>query len=348
MGVTKDYCNYKLTGVMCTDHSYASGSGVYSLLDRAYIEEYIDNSGVDGSLLPTIFESSDIIGVVNREASMECGLPEGVKVVCGGVDNSCMALGAGGYRNGHIYTSLGSSAWIALSSDTPILNIKTRPYVFSHVIPGMYASATCIFSAGLSLNWVVDMLLSGVDKSERYKVLNKMVQQSPRCSKGLIFNPSLMGGSMLEESANISGGFVGLSLWHTSSDMLRATMEGIALNLKVALDELVNSSSSVDSMLIVGGGAKSSVWLQIFADCYKLSCIKSQIDQECAALGAAALAAVATGVWSDFSVIDAHHGSERIFNANCEAVLEYEKQLEKFKRVAHYLSDFGDFKNENR
>ena len=43
-----------------------------------------------------------------------CGLRAGTKVICGGVDNSCMALGTTGIGNGRVYTSLGSSAWIAV------------------------------------------------------------------------------------------------------------------------------------------------------------------------------------------------------------------------------------------
>lgn len=94
---------------------------------------------------PEIIPSDGIVGEITREASEATGLPVGVKVVCGGVDNSCMALGAKGTAEGRMYTSLGSSAWIALVSAHPVLDFTYKPYVFAHVIKGMYASATCIF-----------------------------------------------------------------------------------------------------------------------------------------------------------------------------------------------------------
>ena len=86
------------------------------------------------------------------------GLGNGVKVVCGGVDNSCMALGAKNICDGRVYTSLGSSAWIAVSAEKPVLDKKYKPFVFAHVMPNMFTSAVSIFSAGTSFTWVKDNL----------------------------------------------------------------------------------------------------------------------------------------------------------------------------------------------
>lgn len=340
---TKDYCNFLFTGNMATDYSYASGSGVYSLKNWEYSEKYISASGISRDILPDIVDSSAVVGNVSPKASEQTGLPTTVKVICGGVDNSCMALGAGGIYDGAVYTSLGSSAWIALSSSEPVINFKTKPYVFAHAIKGMYASATSIFSAGTSLKWVIDNLcaeltLSGVDT---YKELNERAAKSPVGANALFFNPSLAGGSMLEESSDICGAFAGLSLSHTKNDVLRATMEGIALNLRIALDELRNSGSDTDEMLIVGGGSKSPFWMQMFADVYDIPTVKTSVDQEAASLGAAALAAYGVGLWSDFSLIAEQHRREVVYTPDSERRLTYNSILDKFKRLSHYMAEFG-------
>ena len=88
-------------------------------------------------------------------------------VVCGGVDNSCMALGARGIANNRVYLSLGSSAWIAVIADKPILDFQYKPFVFAHVIPGMYASATSIFAAGTSMRWARENLCPDLVEAER-------------------------------------------------------------------------------------------------------------------------------------------------------------------------------------
>ncbi len=161
---TKDYINYRLTGVMKTDHSYASGSGIYDLIGQAYSPAFIEASNLPREIWPDIVPSTDILGTLTPEAAAELGLDARVKVVCGGVDNSCMALGAKNTRDGRVYTSLGSSAWIAVSSNKPVLDKRYKPYVFAHVIPNMYTSAVSIFSAGTTYNWVKDILCADMVK----------------------------------------------------------------------------------------------------------------------------------------------------------------------------------------
>ncbi len=335
---TKDFCNFLFTGNVSTDHSYASGSGVYSLVNRAYCADYIAASGVDAAILPDIVESTAVVGTLSKWAAEQTGLPESVKVISGGVDNSCMALGAGGFKEGHLYTSLGSSAWIALSSTKPVLNFKTKPYVFAHVVEGMYASATCIFSAGTSLNWVLDNVFSELSGDDRFEHMARMAADSAIGANGVIFNPSLSGGSMLEESPNICGAFAGLTLAHNKCDLIRATLEGVALNLRVALDELLAEGVEADSMLMVGGGAKSPYWMELFANIYGISCVKSSIDQQCASLGAAALAAVGAGLWSDFENISTQHHVESTICPTKEVKEAYDEVVVRFKRLSHLLS----------
>ena len=116
---TKDYINYRLTGRIVTDYSYASGSGVYDLVKWGYSEELIAASGLSTEYFPGIVPSSEVIGALTKEASEALGLPETVKVVAGGVDNSCMALGARNIKDGRIYNSQGSSSWIAVTGKAP-------------------------------------------------------------------------------------------------------------------------------------------------------------------------------------------------------------------------------------
>lgn len=344
---TKDYCNYRLTGKLCTDYSYASGSGVFNLEDWSYCKEYIRASGLDSSLFPDIIASDAIVGTLTPEACAQTGLPATVKVICGGVDNSCMALGARGIETGRVYTSLGSSAWIALISDEPVLDFARKPYVFAHVIKGMYASATCIFSAGTSFKWVANLLCSDLAEVEKhggesiYAAIDRLISESPSGARGVLFNPSLAGGSMLEPSPSINGAFTGLRLSHTRADLLRATQEGIALNLKIALDLLLEYYPHVSDMLFVGGGAKSKGWLQLFADIYGLEVLKSNIDQEAASLGAAALALKGMGVWKDFSPIDDLHLHMEVFLPDSEKEQLYADKLSLFRELSRMLPEFS-------
>ena len=78
-------------------------------------------------------------------------------------------LGSQKHTDGRVYTSLGSSAWIAVSSDQPVLEKKYKPFVFAHVIPQMFTSAVSIFSAGTSFAWVKDNLCNELTKKQKQK-----------------------------------------------------------------------------------------------------------------------------------------------------------------------------------
>ncbi len=316
---TKDYCNFKFTGKIATDHSYASGCGAYNLKTRSYDDEILSASGLEKNPFAEIVASDCVIGNISQEASRETGLGVHTKVVCGGVDNSCMALGSMGTCEGRVYTSLGSSAWIALTSVSPVLDFKYKPYVFAHLIENMYVSSTCIFSAGTSLEWVRKMLCPDLD----YKTFDELAATSPLGANGVLFNPSLAGGSMIEKSPDICGSFTGLKLSTTREDMLRATLEGIALNLNFALEVLRGVGAGIDKMLLTGGGAKSAFWSRIFADVYNLDILKTSITQEAASLGAAALAMKALGSLSRYEDLDKLHIVEVCASPDKKSVAEY-------------------------
>lgn len=345
---TKDYVNCRLTGRIATDFSYASGTGVYDLLQWDYAADLIGHSGLSAEIFPAILPSTEVLGELTPAAATELGLPRTVKVVCGGVDNSCMALGAGNIAEGRVYNSLGSSSWIAACSARPLLDPRARPYVFTHVLPGLFTSATSIFSAGTSLRWVRDTLCqnlvaeAGQRNVDVYDHMIDVALESPVGARKLLFNPSLAGGNCLDASPNLRGAFMGLDLGHTQADVIRATLEGIALGLRVALDELRRLTTLAPRMLVVGGGSRNRHWRQIYADVYGMEIVKTVIDQQAAALGAAALAAVGSGLWQDFTRIDAIHRIEDVSRPNPAQRGFYEALLPVFIEAGKGQARLGD------
>lgn len=345
---TKDYINYRMTGRLCTDPSYASGCGVWDLKKWEYSQELIEAMGLNPDLFPEVIPSTGIVGTILPEIAQEMGLSEKMKVVSGGVDNSCMALGAMAYKEGRVYNSLGSSSWIAVSSQEPVLDVKLAPYVFTHVVPGYFASALCVNAGGTAFRWMRDALCQEfMEEAERtgedvYDLMTAEAAKAPLGSNGLMFNPSLGGGIPMDKSLNLRGSFVGLDLIHTRADIIRASMEGITMGLRRCLDALKQCTPIGDEMLLVGGGSKSAFWRQIYADIYKTTALKSNIDQQAAALGAAACAAVGTGIWENFDKIDELHHIEERVEPIPEHVAVYDKQMKVFNQVTDLLCDIGD------
>jgi xylulokinase len=306
---TKDYVNYRLTGRLVTDPSYASGSGAYDLHRGDYCDEILAAAGLHRGRFPPIVASTDTVGEVLPEVAASLGLPPGVRVIAGGVDNSCMALGAGTYREGDAYCSMGSSSWLTVSASKPLIEHTVVPYVFQHVVPGMFISATSIFSSGTSIKWVVDTLLGDAraqasrDGRDGVQALIELAASAPSGARGLLFVPTLGGGTSFEGGPEVRGAFVGVDLQHGAADVARATLEGVAMALAMALDALRRLTDVRAEITIVGGGAKNALLRQILADYFRCTIAKTSVDQQTGALGAAALAFVGTGQWRDFSAV---------------------------------------------
>ena len=343
---SKDYINFRMTGAMATDFSYASGSGVWDLANWRYSAELIAASGLDAGIFPEAVASSDVVGELTATAAEQLGLPAGIKVVAGGVDNSCMALGARAFRDGDVYNSMGSSSWIAVTDSKPLLDVASRPYVFAHVAEGKFTSALGVFSTGSSFRWLREQLCTNLDADagdgSTYEVMLGRASQSSLGAGGCMFLPHLAGGSSLESSQNIRGAFVHIDLGTTQADMCRAAIEGIAMAQAVALRRLEAMAPLSDEMLAVGGGSQSDLWMQIYADLYGKRMLRSQVGQQAAALGAAAAAFVGIGAWPDYSPIADAHTITDVKTPIAANATAYEKRLAVFEKLNVCLADVGD------
>jgi xylulokinase len=175
-----------------------------------------------------------------------------------------------------------------------------------------------------------------------YDLMTELAATSPVGAKKLLFLPSLAGGSSLDASPNVRGAYLGLDLGHTQADVIRAALEGIALNLRMVLDALRRLGDVGREMVVVGGGSTSAVWRQIFADAFDMTILKTNVGQEAGSLGAAAVAAVACGLWKDFSPIDTIHRLEDRTEPNPDAVDVYERLLPVFQHGSLDQALLGD------
>ncbi|MBI1879286.1 MAG: xylulokinase, partial [Chloroflexi bacterium] len=93
---------------------------------------------------------------------------------------------------------------------------------------------------------------------------------------------------------------VGLSSYHTRGHLARAVMEGVAMALRQTLDLSLGLGGQVERIIAAGGGAESDVWRQIQSDVFGLTLRRSLLAEQ-ASVGAALLAGVGAGVYSDLA-----------------------------------------------
>jgi len=287
-----------LTGVFATDYSDASGTQLFNLERRCWDEDLLQRWGLAPELFPEVHPATHVIGRLTRSAAAASGLIEGTPVVVGGGDGACAAVGAGSVREGDAYTYIGSSAWIALTTQHPILDPQQRTFTFAHLDPNRYMPIGTMQSAGGARDWALKMVQASDEQAEA------LVASVPAGSGGLLFLPYLLGERSPHWNPRARGAFVGLSITHGRGHLVRAVLEGVAMNLKLILDLLLDQGVKVSSMRLIGGGARSAVWRQILADVYQRPLLRPGLETEATALGAAVAGGIGVGVFKDFSVVD--------------------------------------------
>lgn len=294
--MAKDYVALKLTGELVTDPSDASGSNLFDLVRRAWCDDFLDELELDRARLPRISASTEVIGYVTRAASEETGLAVGTPVVIGGGDGACATIGAGAVDIGDAYCVLGTSSWIAFSSSQPLLDPAQRTFTFHHVMPMRYIPMGTMQSAGSARAWLVRAVGEQSDDA--------IAQVEPGCG-GLLFLPYLIGERSPWWNPNARAAFVGLTMNHGPTEMMRAVLEGVAFNLKIIFDAL-SAHAPLHALRLIGGGARNAIWPQILADVLGVPLDIPNLTAEATSWGAAVVGGVGAGLYDSWAIARKH------------------------------------------
>lgn len=286
----KDYIAYKLTGYIGTDVSDASGTGFFDVKNRVFNNELLSLCGISPELFAVPHESSDIIGSVTDIASELTGIPANTPVCAGGGDAvlSTVAMGAADGKSAAVM--LGTSG--VVSAHVPEFTENTGAAVqFSRAcIRGMYQVMGVTLSAAGSYKWFCENF-----ENSDYKHADSLAEGSPCGAGGVIFLPYLSGERCPVNDPNARGCFVGLTANTEKGDFARAVLEGVAFSLRQTYDR-VSSGNPAERVILAGGGSKSRLWRQIFADIFALPVVTLDGAGEGSGFGAAVVAGIGCGM----------------------------------------------------
>ena len=158
----KDYINYILTGVHCTDYSDASGMLLLDVAHKSWSKEMLELCHITESQMPKLFESYEAVGTLKPEIAKQLGLPEGVKVCAGAGDNAAAAVGTGTVGEGACNISLGTSGTVFISSERFGVDPNNALHAFAHA-DGHYHLMGCMLSAASCNKWLMDDIFQTKD-----------------------------------------------------------------------------------------------------------------------------------------------------------------------------------------
>lgn len=282
----KDYINYVLTGVHACDYSDASGMLLLDVKNKCWSEEMLGICGITKDVLPSLYESYEVIGKVKEEF----GLPEAV-VVAGAGDNAAAAVGTGTVGNGKCNISLGTSGTVFISSDSFSVDPMNALHSFCHA-DGNYHLMGCMLSAASCNKWLAEEIL----KEKDFALLQKEINEEKLGKNSVYFLPYLMGERSPINDTDARGVFLGMTLDTGREDMVLSVLEGVSFAIRDSFEVAKSSGIGITESFLVGGGAKSPLWRKILANVLgiRLHILKTEQGP---GFGAVILAMVGTGLY---------------------------------------------------
>jgi len=340
----KDWIRFCLTGEVASEHSDV-GYMPYDIRKAKYSEELLELCGIEKHrrLFPTILKSDELAGYLLPHVAEEVGLRAGIPVVAGLADIVSSSLGAGAFRPGQVCSIAGTS----LLNNFIVAKPSFEPFgvgVQTSTVGGVWVRSLANTSGTINLEWFLDQFCASGQETQNavdqsiFEWAEQVAGEVPIGSRGVIYHPYLNTAGVISPFLNPAARahFFGISIETTRADMLRAVYEGTALSM---LDCYAHMPFEVEEWYISGGGNRSALWCQMFADCTGQTMLVPA-GEELGARGAALLAGIACGVYEDLEeAMKRVIRIERRHEPNPEATEKYQKLYRLYKRIYEHLMD---------
>lgn len=288
----EDYLRWRLTGRIATHASLLTSTGYLDIRTGDYWTAALSLAGVPESHLPPILPSGAPAGQLTAQAALRLGLPSGIPVYTGAMDQTAALLAVAGGRAGTVCETVGTAHVVAAATGAPRALPGHRVTVYRHALPGEYLYLPIGNTAGMSLKWFHREFGR---PAEDYAALDALAASVPAGCEGVTFLPFLSGCVDPECLPDATACLFGLRLSSTRAHAARAVLESTGYELRQFLSLLDSLGCKTDRVVSLGGGARSELWMQIRADIAGLS-LEAPAVTEAAAAGAALLAAWGAGL----------------------------------------------------
>ena len=319
---TVDYINYRLTGKFSTDYTNLALAEFLDIGRKDWSDRALDVAGLSRESVSEIQPSGTVIGRLKSETAAKLGLPEHVVLVSGAHDQYCANIGAGAVNTGDCVLSTGTAWVLTLTADRLLFDDEFIIHPCLHILDNKYGLMTAVASGGNSLNWFQNTFRPDMS----YKDLSTEAEKAEPGCNGLLFVPQNI-------SKRGKGSFQNIDTVHGFAHFTRSVFEGVVLSNRLCLDSFSKNGVSISRVIMIGGGARSSVWPRIVADVSGIPIvINGQTEAACA--GAALLAGAGVGIYSSIEdagrrftgnqyVIEPDEGNTAVYDGVYEEFLWY-------------------------
>ncbi len=255
----KDYLRLKMTGVYATDLSDASGTSWLNVGSRCWSTDMLQATRLTEHHMPKLFEGTEVTATLTAEIADEWGLSRNTTVIAGGGDNAASAISMGVTEPGQAFLSLGTSGVYFVADNHFRPNPQETLHTMCHCLPKRWHQMSVHLSAASCLEWISNVLnCKDIDA-----LITLAKQHHPAAVP--IFLPYLSGERTPHNDPQARGAFVGLTHNTGSAELVQAVLEGVAFAFAQGQQVIEHAGVAIDSVAVIGGGARSSYWGEIIA-----------------------------------------------------------------------------------
>lgn len=289
--MAKDYIRFRLTGEVWAELTDFSGASLVNVPAGRYDTALLAAFGIEAwqDRLPPLRGSLEVLGHVTREAAAETGIRAGTPVAGGMFDIDACALASGMLDDSVVAMVAGTWGNTLFLDRTP----ATDPELFMsscYTLPGWFLMLEGSPTSAANLDWV--MRECGV---AGYGEANRLVASGEAAVDDPLFLPFLHGS---HAGPHARAAFLDLRARHTRAHLVRAVCEGVAFAQRWHYERVLRLRPRPASIRLSGGAARSTPWVQMFADVLDTP-VEIPAGEELGALGAAIGAGIAAGVFAD-------------------------------------------------
>jgi sugar (pentulose or hexulose) kinase len=307
-------------------------------------EELLHQMGIDEKLLPELCAPGSIVGNLTEKMSQITGLKSGTPIIIGGGDQQCAALALNVLRSGSAEANTGTGSFVVAFSEKPAFDEEMRTLCSAAAVPGKWIAEAGIFNTGAIYRWVKEEFYKESSENS-FEELNKEALKSTVGANGVLLLPHFQGSAAPYWNPMAKGVIFNLTLGTRRGDIVKAVLEGIALEIADNIRLIENISGKIDRVSVAGGMTKFDLFDKIQASAFNKNVIKYE-NSEASSLGALISSAVTLGIYGDYSEAFKNicNGQEKIFEPDRDCAMYYEKLLEKKNGLYSALEKGGVYK----
>lgn len=283
----KDYLRLWLSGEHISEMSDAAGTAWLDVENRRWSGELLAATSLSERHMPGLVEGTQKAGTLRVALAERWGMSSNVVLAGGAGDNAASACGAGTVKPGSAFVSLGTSGVLFASNASYLPNPDSAIHTFCHALPDTWHQMGVILSATDSLNWLAG--ITGASPAE----LTGELGETLRAPSGVTFLPYLSGERTPHNDALIRGSLTGLAHQTNRAALTQAVVEGVAFAFRDSLEALKQAGTELSRLTAIGGGSRSTYWLQAIATALRLPVDVPAEGDFGAAFGAARLGLIA-------------------------------------------------------